>query len=148
MKRNICLTAALAILAGAAGLALAQGTRAKVYKSSADKMVVASGGEIEVESGGTLTVDGTIAGGYGIDTSKITSGVFDSDRIPATLDTTKINSGAFAAARIGTGVIDTTKLANPGAPATGTLLCYLDSGKIGKVTAVVDTGKTGTCAAF
>lgn len=187
MKRYICLTAVAAVLAATAGLARSQGTSAKVYKPSADKMVVASGGEIEVESGGTLTIDGTLAGDYGIDTSKVTSGVFadaripsldtskvttgvfDSARIPATLDTSKIASGVFADARIPsldtskitTGVfaaaripvLDTTKLDTVTAPGIGTLLCYTDDGKVGKVTAAVesggmDTGKVTTCAAF
>lgn len=64
------------------------------------------------------------------------------------LDTSDIDSGTFNSDRIGSDAIDTTKLLDPAAPATGTLLCYLNNGRIGKVTAVVDTGVTGTCAAF
>ncbi len=33
----------------------------KVYKNGADEMVVASGGEINIESGGKITADGTQA---------------------------------------------------------------------------------------
>lgn len=82
-----------------------------------------------------------------LDTSKIATGVFADARIPS-LDTSKINSGAFDSARIGSASIDTTKLLNAGISGTGTLLCYTNDGKIGKVTAIVDTGITGTCAAF
>lgn len=133
-------------------ISLGQGTVAKVRSDGKDKIVVESGGEIEVKSGGTLTVNGTIAGGYGIDTAKITSGAFDAVRV-GNLDTSKITTGAFAAARIAAGTIDTVKVNAVTSPGAGTLLCYRDDGKIGKVTAAVeaggmDTGKVTTCAAF
>lgn len=96
-------------------------------------------------------IDGTIynaeiAASAAIDTAKI-SGVFPAAMI-GSLDTSKIGSGAFTADRIGSGVIDTTKLNVITVPATGTLLCYTGDGKIGVVSAVIDTGKTGTCSGF
>lgn len=130
MKKLLCAALAVGLLAVVTSMRVgAQGTAAKVHAAGKDKLVVESGGEIEVKSGGTLTLSGTLAGSGTVDTSKITS-------------------GAFTAARIGSGSIDTTKLNAVVTPATGTLLCYTNDGKMGKVTAVVDTGKTGTCAAF
>lgn len=135
MKKLLCAALAVGLLAVVTALQVgAQGTSAKVRSDGKDKIVVESGGNIEVKSGGTLTVDGTLGGSFTVDSGKI--------------------SGAFAKANLGADSVDTTKLDDPAAPAAGRLLCYTNDGKIGKVTAALDTpgeldsGKVSTCQAF
>lgn len=171
---NNSFTAFFLTVVAIAGLAYAQNT--SVYRSQGgDAMYVVSGGSLTVTgvldaSGAsasnvrlpagsvssaniasldTSKISGVFAASMipNLDTSKVTTGVFADARIPS-FDTSKITSGAFLGSVLAAGIIDTTKLVPVVTPATGTLLCYTDDGKIGKVTAAVDTGKTGTCEGF
>lgn len=84
-----------------------------------------------------------------LDTSKTTTGVFADARIP-NFDTSKVTTGVFDSGKI-PATLDTTKLAAITSPGAGTLLCYTDDGKIGKVTSTgadIDTGKVLTCTSF
>lgn len=130
MNKLLCAALAVGLLAVVTATQVgAQGTAAKVHGSGKDKLVVESGGEIEFKTGSTLTLPDD-----SIDTEKI--------------------DGTISKAMVGPDAVDTTKLDSPAAPAAGRLLCYTDDGKIGKVTAALETdgeldsGKVSTCEAF
>lgn len=130
MKKLLCAALAVGLLAVVTAMRVdAQGTAAKVRSDGKDKIIVESGGEIEFKTGSTLTLPDN-----SIDTEKI--------------------DGTISKAMVGPDAIDTTKLDDPAAPAAGRLLCYTNDGKIGKVTAALDTpgeldsGKVSTCQAF
>ncbi len=108
-------------------------------------------------------IDGAIdtnkIGSDAVTSEKILSGAVDTEKLgTASVTTAKIADAAVTyekiagysvnGEKIASGSIDTTKILNSGVSGTGTLLCYTNDGKIGKVTAVVDIGVTGTCAPF
>lgn len=129
MKSIFFAALAAALIAYTSAPAWAQGTVAKVHGDGKDKLVVESGGEIEFKSGSILTLPDD-----SIDTEKI--------------------DGTISKAMMGPDAVDTTKLDSPAAPAVGRLLCYTNDGKIGKVTAALETdgeldsGKVTACEAF
>jgi len=74
------------------GVAFAQ-FAAKVYMDGPDKQVVASGGEVEVQSGGTLDVDGTL----NFDTRELVMVQYSADpnATSATVAVTGLDSGDY-----------------------------------------------------
>lgn len=145
-------------LSGLLALALCAGAGAqetKVYREQGgDKMVVASGGTLEVKSGGKIDctaatgcVDlaaGEIVaadiGGGAVETAKIATDAVDSTKIlTGAVQTNKIGADAVTAEKVLTGAIETAKLATDSVTAAKILAGAVETSKIAD--GAVDTSK-------